>query len=215
MNLKNTKRFGLNLTEMTMTLLLIGVICALVVPTISPNHGAKIGKVTLTKIHNSMKEVLDTMLNDSQYYSAAHDFAYKDSNTTPTEFNQKFRKRFAATFVGYTRVPCKIYNGNSLTNISDCYMTSDHITWGVPECDFDSVNVYKKTKNSVVLKYIPITVYADYSSSKDEQNSDYFYNNAVIYGIRKDGDLIFIDDVINKDRYPNAAHYKIREYLNK
>ena len=109
-------------------------------------------------------------------------------------------------------VECCAYGINQ--NIQ-CQVSTDGLVWAIPDTDFDKEGTVDYAKSSVSGngtvkpgtqgKYVPITIYPNYKSEKNaECPGDYLYENAVIYGIRADGKVVFLDNVVNCTTYPRS-----------
>lgn len=93
-----------------------------------------------------------------------------------------------------------------------CYQADNGIVWAVPETDFITKGVVEqKNAQGVVSKYVPITIYPDFSS---KMTSNDFYQKAIVMGVRRDGALTLIEsDTVNckKNEYKNFAQCQIAD----
>ncbi len=200
---------AMSLTEILLVLLVLSFIISLSIPTVNNISFNYKLKMSVVKADYSIKEIVENLLNNSHNYSK--DFAYN----LGVDGSAKFRNAFYENLVTPRTDFCPVHNGNGIQTDLKCYFAADGLVWGVPYTDFQETGIVYVTKRGVSnIAYVPITVYPVYNHKKANENaSEYFYNNAMVYGLRKDGDLIFLDQLIEKEEYPKAIHYEVKKYL--
>ncbi len=209
--MKNTnKKLAFTLAEVLLTLTVLGILFAITTPVLKtalPNFNT----YRVKKINTTLKNTIDFMLNRNIQYEGQHDFSNTGLMVSGTEYVanvRTFREVFLSVVDMKESFECYAYGANR--NIK-CYASVDNMVWAIPDTDFvslenGSVIVTVENKDGYgTSNYLPITVYPDYKAKKAKADpSGYMLNNAVIYGVRRDGRVIFLENVIDCENNPKS-----------
>ena len=216
------KKYAFTLMEVLISLSIIaflGLILLGVLNDSMSEHSEKIGSL---KANNTLKEIVENLLNQSSYYPK-HDFGYFGSNRTELQNKDyiKFRESFKKILINPRVADCHIFKGSGLgmngtVEQEFCLVGTDGIAWGIPNTDFAEINTVKTVQNGRNSYYLPITVYPNFNNA--ETSEEYLYDNAILYGLRRDGRLIFLDAIIDTaisdiDSRKETLHYRAQKYI--
>jgi len=174
----------------------------------------RVDKLKFKTANLSFKNAIDSMLNNSTYYSEEDGFTdisdvklddmYAEDSV---EYNgiMKFRNLLLhelGVSMLNTSFDCKILTTSTHPQTSHlCYRADNGVIWGIPDTDFKKTGVVKITnKNGFTSKYTPVTVYV---SSDYYKTDDDFKQYAIIYGVRRDGDITLIHTIKDCDNKDN------------
>ena len=213
--MKFIEKKAFTLAEALITLAVLGVLTAVTTP-ILKSILPEFDVFKVKKIHSVLKTSIDEMLYNSVEYGGLHDF----SNLRGDSFGgiiihdmSEFRNVFYSTLEVKNRIPCKTPVEEDPV---DCVVTADNVVWGVPDTDFNGSNVVSLGQSS----YAYIVVYPDYNPRKHgdriQNDPEFMNNNAIFYGIRKDGKIIFLDNLVdctNDETKRKTMHCLAQKYL--
>ena len=163
-----------------------------------------IEKIKLKNINIEFKNGIDNVIRSPKYYPG-------DTDLSNTEEVEKYSgvNKFRSVLLNelgiqeLNPVYCYILEGNKNISKSTCYRGGNNVIWGIPDTDFKTINVVEASNASgSIYKYVPVTIYPD----PDKISSvDYFKRFAIVYGVRRDGDITIINNV-------DCSDYKYKEY---
>ena len=212
--LKN--KSGMTISELIIAILIMGVVAALILPSIRKSD-TKTFYLKVKKSHETIKEIVNDLLSNNETYAGDNDFSTINTRVVGSQVIKDtgtFRNAFTDKLTLNSEFKCYFMIGKTLSNTENCYESNDRVVWGIPLTDFDLENTVEVKKNGLKQYYVPITVYPNYKQSEaDKDGETYFYNNAIVYGLRRDGDLIFLDGVIDCNQYPKSAHCNAINYI--
>lgn len=199
--LYKNKKTGFTLAEVLITLGVLGALFAITTPVLLsalPNFNTyKIKKINIT-----FKDTVEFMLNKHIQYESKHDFSnagYTMEGDDIVADKNTFKRIFIKIVDMKDKFECYAYGANRKI---DCYVSVDNMVWAIPPSDFKtnergSVIVTVKNKDGwATSDYVPITVYPNYKKKKADEDPDgYMKDNALFYGLRRDGKIIFFDDI--------------------
>ena len=200
---------GFTLVEALIALVVVSTIFAL---TISVNRSVvNNSNMAIKKASQTLNDVVQSLLDDMNYYSG--DDAFGDlreirlADGQPVSGERKFQDLFKNMIKLNERhkegeiLLCPILISQSeIQNDGACFMSEDGIVWGIPETDFRTKNIVKLSRRGYETAYVPITIYpnckfgeADTNGvsrcTKDINHETYFDDEAVVFAIRRDGDI--------------------------
>ena len=191
---------GFTLAEALLTLAILGTLVAITTP-ILKNALPDFNIYRVKKVNSTLKDTIDNMLNRDIQYEGKHDFSNTGKSVLGINYVKDvttFRKVFLRHVNMAETLKCYAYGVNGEI---DCHRSTDGIVWAIPDTDFvSSVN------GSVVVDigsvegyekryYVPITVYPNYKMAQAKEDpQQYMIDQAMIYGVRRDGKVIFITE---------------------
>lgn len=216
------KKRAASLVEVLIILIVLGFLMVIVIPYARNTSNKNLQQLAVIKANSTIKEIINSMLNDSKYYSSNHNFANINSVDGQPE-NEKFKTAFNSFLSNTKEVNCPMYTERQI-KLSFCTLGQDNIAWGIPWTNFTEkdASIVNLMQNNVTIQYLPITVYINYKEKQALPNANstnkatmenYFYNNAIMYGIRRDGQIIFLDNIIDESAYPKALHYQAKKII--
>jgi len=200
---------GYTLMETLLAIMVLGTVFALTV-SVTKNMRNNTN-MAIKKASQTMNEVVENLLSDMNFYSGADGFGdlrdVKLSNGFPVGGDEKFRKLFRNSLRLNMRMQegeillCPILVSSSIVqNDAECFMSEDGLVWGIPDTNFKDKNIVKMMRRDYETAYVPVTVYpncqlegqADSNGIVRCENSNsatYFDDNAIVFAVRKDGDI--------------------------
>ena len=96
-----------------------------------------------------------------------------------------------------------------------CYRTDNEVVLGIPNTDFKTENmISQKNAQGSTSKYLPITIYPDAKSVKEE-DSGYMESQALFLGLRADGAMTIIQNVdCEKENHKNYIQCQAIKYVS-
>ena len=219
--MKNKKAYTLAETMLTM---LIWAFVAVLTLSVFKGAGEYIEKIKLKNVTLEFKHALDAVVTNPYYYPLDSDLANLDEISEENALDatnvaykgkNKFRslllKELNVSNVGLTS--CYIMIKDKKVSLENCYKGTNNVLWGIPDTDFDETNiVLAKNPSGSVFKYVPVTIYPDvknYSSIAD------FNAYAIVYGVRRDGDVTIINNVdCTKNEYKTYNQCRLKDFIS-
>ena len=181
-------------------------------------------KVRYKNVTLEFKNGLNRVMTNPYYYPGDSDLANikevkieNDADATYKSYKNKtkFRGLLLKELDIREQNPilCYMMTKDKTTSLDNCYRGANNVIWGIPDTDFDNTNIVNaQTASGSVYKYVPVTIYPDskhYSSSLD------FDKYAIVYGVRRDGDITMINNVdCSLSQYKDYNQCKFIDLIN-
>lgn len=217
-------KYGFTLIELILSLAIWGVVS---VTMLCVYNGASnyVEKVKLQNVTQEFKNGLDSLLKNPSYYPEDSDLSslkevkienpidgtyksYKDKS----KFRELLLKELKVR--EYDPISCYMMTEDKHPSLDNCYKGDNNFVWGIPDTDFDSDNVVSaQNASGSVYKYVPVTVYPDIKHISNIADLDEF---ALVFGVRRDGDITVINNVdCSNGQYKNYNQCKYGDFIYK
>ena len=183
-----------------------------------------LNKVKLNNTTLEFKNGINSVITNPNYYTDDGDLANTKEVKVENAYDgseriHKGRNKFRSLLLyelkvlESSQIPCYIMSDNKNVSYGNCYKGQNNVIWGIPDTDFTEVGItFSSDASGSVYKYVPITVYPP--SAKYATLSD-FNKYAVIFGVRRDGDITIINNIDCSDlQYKDYNQCKVRELMS-
>lgn len=158
--------------------------------------------VMFKKAYSTLKSTVEELKSDEYLYPDSNGFKNVERVTIDGKSfanDSKFREAFKSRLNVYANnVVCPMLTeSNTIGSGNICFMTTDGIVWGLPYTSFNS------------SQYYPITIFPKRFKKPVENAKQWNYarENALMVGIRYDGKIKILDNVLGAD-CKNEKHKK-------
>ena len=220
---KNLK-CAFTLVELLLSLAIGGVMC---ITLLCVYNGASnyIEKIKLQNVIQEFKTGLNSVIKNPTYYANDSDLANLEEVKIENAVDGSYKSYKATTkFRGvllrelnvreYDPISCYIMMEDKHYSLDNCYKGDNNVVWGVPETDFVEKNVvFAQNASGSVYKYVPVTIYPDLKHLTEIADLDRY---ALVYGVRRDGDITVIATVdCSEDQYKSYNQCKYADFISK
>ena len=202
---KNKKAF--TLTEVLICVVLTGILAIVTTQTMMDNSVEIKKKTHIRKAHNSIQQAIKSLLNSKEYPSGRFD----------TSKTSLFKDSFYGLFTGNVTSCYGYADGYFGLRKNACFQGIDNLVWYIPNTDFEGTSIVEvKSPNGLQIPYVPVTVYIDNKKSISEKK---FAESVILYGVRRDGNIKLLDDVVEKElssrgiKKEKSLHFSVHKEL--
>lgn len=209
------KKYAFTVVEVLLTLAILGFMI-LMITLNARKQIPDVDKAHYKKAYLVIEQTVANLINDEQLYPDLFS-GFKFTDRAVTEFGEvigddpyeKFRDAFKYVVDPLKDdIPCPCAAAGQCT----CFMTDDGVVYGIPDSDFDSINVVDnlyKIDGTTVEKFLPITIYTNWKKTSSDNAYDL---DATYVGVQYNGNIRIFHPAECSEA-DNHRYCKEEEYL--